>query len=276
MSCFASPISSDFPGEAADVEIQGASKVDAIVYVIDAQEDWRKSTITEICALFEKARQYNENILLELFINKIDGEPFASEDIRVELQQQFQSQISQEMQGDFSIHLTSVYNPSIYEAWSLVIQKLIPNQQYIVELLDTLVEICKMEKAFLFDVKTRLYIATDHNPVDHQTLTLCADSIDLAVGFDSVYGLTNNSSTTSEPQTTSSLAEDKSISVKVKLGNSMVLYNMQVDRNLVLVCVGRKESWADPWLIDRNMNLFKETLFELKSELSHLQQQQQE
>ena len=232
-------------------------KVDAVIYVIDAQEDFRKRMITEICETFAKARSFNSEVVLEVFVHKVDGDPFASEELRVEVQQAFQSQISQEMEkDDFSIHVTSVYNPSIFEAWSLVIQKLIPNQFAIVELLDALVEACKMEKAFLFDARTRLYLATDHNPVDHQTLTLCADSIDLAIGFESVYGTTS----------TDSFEQDGVTSVRVKLSNSMILYSKQVGKWLALVCVSRRESWVDPWLIERNVALFKSALDEVKNE----------
>jgi Ras-related GTP-binding protein C/D len=261
------------------------NKIDALIYVIDAQEDLRKSTITDICTLYDKIKQKNENVFLELFVHKVDGDPFSSEDIRVEIQQNIQTQIMQEInpsqQDVVTIHLTSCYNPSIFEAWSLVLQKLIPNQIYIVELLDNLVELCKMEKAFLFDMKTRLYLATDHNPVDHQTLTLCSDSIDLQIGFESVYGhqqTSNNmmiapSDAATEPIQSSSSSLDTS--VKVKLSNNMVLFNKQVDRNLVLVCVARKESWVDPWLIERNVSLFKDALLEIKAEINHLQQQEE-
>jgi Ras-related GTP-binding protein C/D len=248
----------DWPGESGAVNLR--ENVDAVVYVIDAQEDLRKVMIIDICHTFATAKSLNENVILEVFVNKVDGDHFASEELRVEVQQAFQSQISQELSDkekwDFSIHLTSVYNPSILEAWSLVIQKLIPNQSVIVELLDSLVEACKMEKAFLFDAQTRLYLATDHNPVDHQTLTLCADSIDLALGFQSVYG---NSAE-------ESFSKDHATSVKVKLSNNMVLYSKQVGKWLALVCVSRRESWVDPWMVERNVVLFKDALEEVQKE----------
>ena len=157
----------------------------------------------------------------------------------------------------YNSSFTSVYNPSVFESWSLTIQKLIPHQTVLVELLDALVEACKMEKAFLFDAKTRVYLATDHNPIDHQTLTLCADSIDIAVGFEEMYG----SSQFFEQSTGSST------SVKVKISNEMILFCEQVGKWLALVCVSRKESWADPFLIERNVQLFKTAITEVKDEL---------
>jgi Ras-related GTP-binding protein C/D len=37
------------------------------------------------------------------------------------------------------------------------------------KLLDGLIGSCGMEKAFLFDVVSKIYVATDSNPVDMQT-----------------------------------------------------------------------------------------------------------
>ena len=245
----------DWPDDAGEMQMK--DKVDAVVYVIDAQEDLKRGTIQEISAVFHKAKSLNPKVTLQVFVHKVDGDTFASEELRVEVQQAFQEQITQEMdKDDVSIHLTSVYNPSLYEAWSLVVQKLIPNQTTIVELLDALVEACKMEKAFLFDTKTRLYLATDHNPVDHQTLTLCADSIDLAIGFDSVYGT---------PSQSSFDKNEGNINTRIRLSNNMVLYAQQVGKSLALVCVSRRESWTEPLLIERNVSLFKDALKEVKN-----------
>jgi Ras-related GTP-binding protein C/D len=52
-----------------------------------------------------------------------------------------------------------------------VVQKLIPEQQYsaLENLLNDLISHSNMEKSFLFDVVSKIYIATDSTPVDMQT-----------------------------------------------------------------------------------------------------------
>lgn len=100
-------------------------------------------------------------------------------------------------------HLTSVFDTSIYEALSKVIQKLIPEQGMLERLLDLLCQVrrrlalrhplipreqqCSMDKAFLFDTSSKIYIATDSTPLDDQTYIICSDYIDLIGDFTLLY-----------------------------------------------------------------------------------------
>jgi Ras-related GTP-binding protein C/D len=47
-----------------------------------------------------------------------------------------------------------------------------------------------MEKTFLIDVVSKIYIATDFAPVDMQTYELCSDMIDVVVDVSCIYGTT--------------------------------------------------------------------------------------
>mmetsp|Transcript_17888 Transcript_17888/g.28937 ORF Transcript_17888/g.28937 Transcript_17888/m.28937 type:complete len:205 (-) Transcript_17888:803-1417(-) len=49
-------------------------------------------------------------------------------------------------------HLTSIYDHSVFEAFSRVVQRLIPELPNLEHLLNVLVSSCSMEKAYLFDV----------------------------------------------------------------------------------------------------------------------------
>jgi hypothetical protein len=42
---------------------------------------------------------------------------------------------------------------------------------------------CSVEKSFVVDVITKLYIATDSNPVDAHTYELCSDLLDVVGGW---------------------------------------------------------------------------------------------
>ena len=44
-----------------------------------------------------------------------------------------------------------------------------------------------MEKAFLFDTMSKVYIATDSSPLDNQTYIICSDYIDLVGDFSLLY-----------------------------------------------------------------------------------------
>ena len=45
-----------------------------------------------------------------------------------------------------------------------------------------------IEKAFLFDVVSKIYIATDCSPVDMQSYELCCDMIDVIIDISCIYG----------------------------------------------------------------------------------------
>lgn len=89
---------------------------------------------------------------------------------------------------EISYFLTSIYDHSIFEAFSKVVQKLIPQLPTLENLLNYLIASCKMEKSFLFDVVSKIYIATDSNPVDMQSYELCSDMIDVVIDVSCIYG----------------------------------------------------------------------------------------
>ena len=65
-----------------------------------------------------------------------------------------------------STALTSIYDHSIFEAMSKVVQKLIYPLEHIENMLNILVSATRMEKVFIFDVVSKIYVATDSSPVD--------------------------------------------------------------------------------------------------------------
>ena len=48
---------------------------------------------------------------------------------------------------------------------------------------------CALDKSYLVDVVTRLYIATDSNPVDAHTYELCSDLVDVVIDVSYIYGM---------------------------------------------------------------------------------------
>jgi Ras-related GTP-binding protein C/D len=45
-----------------------------------------------------------------------------------------------------------------------------------------------VEKSYLLDVFTKMYIATDSVPVDSHTYELCADLVDVVIDVSCIYG----------------------------------------------------------------------------------------
>jgi Ras-related GTP-binding protein C/D len=128
---------------------------------------------------------FNPSIVIEVFINKVDGELFLSDESKYDCRRDIMTQVTDELTDagvspdsiNIRYHLTSIYDHSIYEALSRVVQRLIPQLPTLENLLNVLVSTCSMEKAYLFDVVSKLYISTDPGPVDQQSVELCSDMI---------------------------------------------------------------------------------------------------
>ncbi|CAL1294380.1 unnamed protein product [Larinioides sclopetarius] len=128
---------------------------------------------------------------------------------------------------NLSFHLTSIYDDSIFEAFSKVVQKLIPQLLALENLLNIFITNSAIEKAFLFDIISKIYIATDSTPVDMQSYELCCDMIDVVIDISCIYGFKEDEG---------SAFNSKSSNI-IKLNNSTVLYLREVNRFLALVCI---------------------------------------
>eukprot|EP01112_Ceratiomyxa_fruticulosa_P003308 TRINITY_DN1367_c0_g1_i4.p3 TRINITY_DN1367_c0_g1~~TRINITY_DN1367_c0_g1_i4.p3 ORF type:complete len:332 (+),score=79.12 TRINITY_DN1367_c0_g1_i4:30-1025(+) len=170
----------------------------ALVFVIDAQDDYSEA-LNKLHMTVTNAHKVNPNIKFEVFIHKVDG---LSDDHKIECQRDIQQQAMDELTVSdanvpaihLSFYLTSIYDHSIFEAFSKVIQKLIPQLPTLENLLDIMISNSRIEKAFLVDVVSKIYVATDSSPVDMQTYELCSDMIDVVIDVSCIYGLKEESS----------------------------------------------------------------------------------
>uniref|UniRef100_A0A8B9WHB6 Ras-related GTP-binding protein n=1 Tax=Bos mutus grunniens TaxID=30521 RepID=A0A8B9WHB6_BOSMU len=138
-----------------------------------------------------------------------------------------------------SFYLTSIYDHSIFEAFSKVVQKLILQLPTLENLLNIFISNSGIEKAFLFDVVSKIYIATDSSPVDMQSYELCCDMIDVVIDVSCIYGLKEDGSGS---------AYDKESMAIIKLNNTTVLYLKEVLENKRRHCCSVRgfTSWFDP------------------------------
>merc|ERR1712137_266639 len=141
---------------------------------------------------------------------------------------------------------------------SKVVQKLIPQLPVLEQCLDLLITNSRMEKAYLFDVVSKVYIASDPTPVDLQSYELCSDMIDVVIDVSCIYGYAEDGSSVA-----SSIACDSKSSSIINLNNGTLLYLREVDQFLALVCIIREENFDRQHLIDFNIQVFKDALHEI-------------
>ena len=117
-----------------------------------------------------------QNIKFEVFIHKCDG---LTDDNKIEMQRDITQRATDDLLDaglesvNVGFYLTTIYDHSIFEAFSRVVQKLIPHMAALEGLLNIFCSNSALEKAFLFDVASKIYIATDTTAVDMQTYELC-------------------------------------------------------------------------------------------------------
>jgi len=225
-------------------------------FVIDARDDYIEA-LTKLNQTVTKAYKVNSRIKFEVFIHKVDG---ISDDLKMETQRDIHQRATDDLadagldQILLNFHLTSIYDHSIFEAFSKVVQKLIPQLPTLENLLNILVSNSGIEKAFLFDVVSKIYIATDCSPVDMQSYELCCDMIDVVIDLSSIYG--------------SDGAVDSESASVIKLNNSTILYLREVNKFLALVCILREDNFSRQSVIDYNVLCFREAIsqvFELRT-----------
>jgi len=238
-------------------------KTGSLVFVIDAQDDETYGEAYDYFLQMAKiAFKINPKISFDILIHKVDGDAYLSDDHKTDCQNEIKKSITDELlDAKLTIrptfHLTSIYDHTIFEALSKIVQKLIPSLELLENLMDSLITSCAMEKAFLFDVVSKIYVATDSNPVDMQTYELCSDMIDVVIDVSHIYGMKGSGG--------EALAYDADSASVIKLSNRYVLYLREVDKYLALVCLMRNESYIKQGLVEYNFMCFKKAIAELFS-----------
>ncbi|KAL9186858.1 hypothetical protein ACHAXT_010578 [Thalassiosira profunda] len=173
------------------------AKATALIFVLDAQDEPYDHVLQSFTDTVSRAVRANPTIAVEVFVHKVDGELFLSDEAKYDCRRDVMQQVADELADaglshdaiPISYHLTSIYDHSVFEAFSRVVQRLIPELPTLEHLLNVLVSTCSMEKAYLFDVASKLYISTDSSPVDMQSVELCSDMIDVVLDVSGIYGM---------------------------------------------------------------------------------------
>lgn len=166
------------------------ASVGSIIWVLDMQDEYFHS----IGQLIETAVFLLENyprINFEVFIHKTDGlsEEYKFDTFR-DVRQRVQDELADAGYGNRGVafYQTSIFDHSVYEAMSKVIQKLLPQLPAMEALLNKLCSACRIQKAYLFDTISKIYLATDASPTFLKDYEACSDYVDTIVDIKQIYG----------------------------------------------------------------------------------------
>ncbi|KAL6941255.1 GTP-binding protein gtr2 [Hanseniaspora osmophila] len=220
-------------------------KVGALIYIIDSQDEYLNA-ITNLAMIVEYAYKINPRINIEVLIHKIDG---LNEDFKLDTQRDIMQRVGDELLDlgidnqngsgiSINFYLTSIFDHSIYEALSRIVQKLIPELPFLENMLDNLVLHSDLEKAFLFDINSKIYVSTDSSPVDIQTYEVCSEFVDVTLDLEDLYCV-NLDSQQHGGRGQNKLDKDKEIMSFSKLNNGLCIYMKEMVRGLALVALVR-------------------------------------
>lgn len=170
----------------------------SILFILDSSQT--QIPIQKLAIFIHHAYSANPNLQFDIFLHKIDT---LSIDYRLDtlqnlrerlaehlfdLEDENQNQLNTINSADkIGYYLTSIYENSIWQAISKVFGKLLPEQTILERLLDLLAISTSIEKSFLFDNYSKIYIATDSNPIDDEIYKICFDYLDLISDFSQLY-----------------------------------------------------------------------------------------
>lgn len=228
LSSFIKFESSELPANlsylALDFDHEGVfGSVGSLIWVLDMQDEYFQS----ISKLIETATfllEHFPRINFEVFIHKTDGlsEEYKHDTFR-DVRQRVQDELSDAGYGDRGVafYQTSIFDHSVYEAMSKVVQKLLPQLPVMEALLNRLCSACRIQKAYLFDTISKIYLATDASPTFLKDYEVCSDYVDVIVDIKQIYGWQGRGSHQDGSQSQTSNSTESSAAV----GESLITYD---------------------------------------------------
>ncbi|KAK5110458.1 hypothetical protein LTR62_005809 [Meristemomyces frigidus] len=243
------------------------SNAGSVIWVLDVQDEY----LASITALIETALFLSEHyprVNFEVFIHKIDGlsEEYKYDTFR-EVRQRVQDELSDLGYGDSNVsyYQTSIFDHSIFEAVSKVVQKLLPQLPAMETLLNKLCSTCRIQKAYLFDVGSKIYVAADSSPSFLKDYEVCSDYIDVIVDIRQIYGWQERRDRHGDSESGGKGDEGSINDSMITLpGGDTYIYMREIDEHLSLLCImGKGCSVKRRALVDYNVGVLQDALLEV-------------
>ena len=224
----------DLPGQIdyLDPEFDAESifgGVGTMIWILDAGDNYAEP-IGQLTETVLHLRQSYPNIKFAVFIHKVDSlaEDYREDTIRDVVQRITDDLFDAGMDNPpISYHSTSIYDSSIFEAFSKVMQALVPGLSLFEGILDQMKGAVHFEKVYLFDVWSKIYVAADTSLIDRKAYDLCSAFIDMIVDASEIYGYKRSTTVEDENKVAQLQGEGAEAMVKFE-GNTV--YLREIDR----------------------------------------------
>ena len=243
------------------------AKCHSVIMVIDSSTDDVPHSVFSVAKrVIARAQKIKKNIHFHLFLNKTDAnyrfdpDSAQAEQNKASFVQQIVSRVRDDVRVisggsapsiDLSAHCTSIFDHSINEAFSKVIQRPLLANGKIEQILDIVANSCRMEKAVLFDLVSKLTLGADNrSQTEASTLSLMQDVLEVVIDMGSIYG--------SVPAGT-----DTNTVCDIALGNGDVISMRLIERNLALVSMIKGDNFDKTFLLNHNITAFRDALMKI-------------
>ncbi len=195
------------------------------------------------------------SIFLSIFIHKIDSIKLYQIEFNKkhnDIKSRFFQILKDYKYIEVKFYITSIYDYSLFETFSKIIQNTMPKEQSenILSLLSNFAECCKFDKCYLFDILYKIYIAHDFSPFEEQIYELCSDIIDVNFDLTNIYN-NNKKESFFDNKSSSIFNFEDGID-----GSKNIFYLRFIDSNFVLIGMVNDLNFNKPNLLEYNINIF--------------------
>lgn len=180
---------------------------------------------------------------------------------------------------DLTIHQTSIFDSSIFVAFSRVLQPVIFSRACmkagLIRLVDSLVDACQFDKLFLVHLPTRTFLVNDSSPFDKISFDVVCDYLGFLVSFSTLFAnlkpgqqqQQQQSQEQDQQQQQQSSHHHRSFSSStLRLNADNLIAFWQVDASLATIAILRSDAYdRTSALIDSNINVFRKAIAALLS-----------
>ncbi|KAL8777176.1 MAG: hypothetical protein Q9213_007977 [Squamulea squamosa] len=244
------------------------SNVGGIIWVIDAQDNYLEPISRFTSAVVTLTDLY-PSIRYSVFIHKTDS---LTEDYREDTIRDVMQKISDELFDEglenppVNYFPTSIYDHTIFEAFSKVIQGLVPQLPTYETLLDTVAASCRFQKVYIFDVMSKVYIASDTKPSDLSSYELCSDFINAIMDMSDLYGWDRE-----KASSTSYHDDERAHEIGTQTAEAIVcsargntVYLRELNAFLAFIGVSKEPNFQkEKAMVDYNIQTFQDTLLQV-------------
>lgn len=238
----------------------------SLILVVDSSADEVPSAVfslaKRVISRAAKTRRPIGPLYIHLFLNKVDAtyrfdpDSIQAESNKAAFVQTVLNKVAEEVRGymgalkvelDIVAHCTSIFDNSIHDAFSKVVQRPLLANGKIEQSLDLIVSTCRLEKAVLFDLVSKITFGSDSSQIDAGTFALMQDLLEVIIDMIGIYGTGGDTKT----------------ECNIALSNGEVIYVRLIGKSLALVSIIKTENFDKTYLLNHNVAAFKDALMKI-------------